>query len=80
MTLSQYPPATRRSLRRMVRDRQVWIRPRGCRLPDVKKGWPLNALMTSEEAVAEARLWPKQEWAVRIRIVPNAEVREPRHE
>ena len=56
----------------LVRNRQVWVRPRGCRLPDVRKGWPLNTTMTKAEAVAEAAMWPREFWAVRIRIVPNA--------
>ena len=61
----------RRSLRRMVRDRQVWIRSRGCNPELVGKGYPLCSLMTKDEAVAEAKLWPRTIYAVRIRIVPN---------
>lgn len=59
------------SVQRVVRDRQVWIRSRGGNPAIVGKGYPLCELMTKDEAVAEANLWPRKFYAVRIRIVPN---------
>lgn len=61
------------SYQRVVRDRQVWIRSRGGNPAIVGKGYPLCELMTKEEAVEEAKLWPRKFYAVRIRIVPNSD-------